>query len=228
MTKTLASDDRSAPLPTERRPDTTVPLRAGEADPGRNATVEQVALLAHWWSRPTPDEREAWSDCRDAAARIGGTSSALTWLDQDETAAAALLDEHERLFVGPGPVPCPPYESYWRQDVADDMRGSLMGPCTADLRDLYALLGLEIKPNSGQFTDYLPIELEALGYALGLPEHGEVAGRIFLGHLHGWLPRLAMTVQRATRHPFYRELALMTIRWDADFEAYLSGASASG
>ena len=58
--------------------------------------------------------------------------------------SVGLLDEYERLFVGPGQVPCPPYESFWREDVPVDIRRTLMGPCTAELRGLYQELGLEI------------------------------------------------------------------------------------
>jgi len=36
--------------------------------------------------------------------------------------------EYNRLFVGPGALACPPYESVYRRDRPESERGMLMGP----------------------------------------------------------------------------------------------------
>ena len=107
--------------------------------------VAALELLAHWWSRPVAQEVATWCGAGDIEAEVrrlmpGGPRPA-PLVASRHWELTGLLDEHERLFVGPGPVPCPPYESFWREDVPIDIRRSLMGPCTAELRQLYADAG---------------------------------------------------------------------------------------
>ena len=183
-------------------------------------------VLAHWWSRPLPEEMETWQANGEIARAVGdrmGTPDLPAWDARD---AVDLLDEYERLFVGPGPVPCPPYESYWRSDVPIDLRNGLMGPCTEELRRLYAQLGLEVRASTGELPDYLPIELEALAYALGTLESREVTRALFSDHVATWLPWFGQGVEREAEHPFYRDLARMTRTWSAGLERYLASTVA--
>jgi TorA maturation chaperone TorD len=78
------------------------------------AAATMADLLAHWWSRPLAGEVENWISWQDLGRQMGeagGTASAMEHLLSPELVEASpvLLDEHERLFVGPGSVPCPPY-----------------------------------------------------------------------------------------------------------------------
>ena len=52
--------------------------------------------------------------------------------------------EYNRLFVGPGKLPCPPYESVYRTDRVEGEIGTLMGPSALDVKNRYAEAGLEI------------------------------------------------------------------------------------
>ena len=182
------------------------------------AEAEGVAtaaeLLAHWWSRPTPGELFTWLSAGGLEAQVSASLAADDGVPLAEAAAneTGLLDEYERLFIGPGPVPCPPYESYWREDVPIDIRRSLMGPCTAELDLLYHELGLELEPTSGELPDHVAVELEALAYALRRGEYG-VAETLLSSHLRHFLPRLCRAVGRDAGNEFYRGLAVRTLSW---------------
>ncbi|HKH87923.1 MAG TPA: molecular chaperone TorD family protein [Acidimicrobiales bacterium] len=183
-------------------------------------------LLAHFWSRPVADEVDRWQTARDIELEM------LRHLPADETRRPVwrptgvpemldLLDEHERMFVGPGRVPCPPYESFWREDVPVDVR-TLNGPCTKDLRSLYVELGLELPACRNELPDHIAVELEALAYALSLEGTAHVARRLFTEHLGHWLPRFCQAVAHESEHGFYRDLAELTVAWLAATEGYFT------
>jgi len=178
------------------------------------ATAE---LLSHWWSRPVPDEVEVWPALAgglgtDVPGPPFGGQLADLLAGRSVGEGHELLADYEQLFVGPGPVPCPPYESYWREDVPLDLRRSLMGPCTAQLQRLYLDLGLEVDPHQGELPDHVAVELEALAYALAHDE-GPVARSLFADHLRQWLPRLCRAVSKQAGTEFYRQLATGTLGW---------------
>ncbi len=77
-----------------------------------------------------------------------------------------LLDEYERLFVGPGRTPCPPYESLWLDGQPRLEQGRLMGAASVAVADLYRGLGLDVAAAAHELPDHVAIELEALAFAL--------------------------------------------------------------
>lgn len=175
-------------------------------------------LLAHWWSRPVEDEVAAWSGARASESAVcrrlaGDQETAASVLPFSAEQVPELLDEYERLFVGPGRTPCPPYESYWRDDVPIDIWHSLMGPCTADLRDLYRTLDIDVPPGSAELPDHVAVEFEALAFALTHNEGAAVADELLRDHLSGWLPRLCKAVAANAAHPYYQALAARTLDW---------------
>lgn len=187
-------------------------------------------VLAHWWSRPVPEEVRWWLGAARTDAELGrllGTDHERHWLPRGSAEVPALLDEYERLFVGPGRVPCPPYESFWRDDVSIDLWHSLMGPCTADLRRLYRELGIDIAPAAGVLPDHVAVEFEALAFALSRADgdHSDsdveaqrIAAELVSAHLSRWLPRLCRSVAGEAGHPFYAGLAAVTAEWLGHFE----------
>lgn len=184
-------------------------------------------LLGHWWSRPVREEVETWLAYADLARDVfDGPAFPLPFASIDDRALRELLDEHERLFVGPGPVPCPPFESCWHRDVPFDRQRSLMGPCVAEMRELYGRLGLELAHAGVEYGDYLPVELEALAVALTRLDGVEVSRSILADHVLRWVPPFAESVLRETHHPFYRDLARVTLAWAAA-EAAAETAAAS-
>lgn len=191
-----------------------------EEPANKDLAVAEVDLLAHFWSRPIDCELALWRESVEEEAavwrRLGGSAKVFSVKDSD-----ALLEEYERLFVGPGPVPCPPYESYWREDVPVDIRRSLMGPCTEVLKDRYRMLGLEFNAGCGELPDHLAVELEALAVAVDSEQFHPVARLLFGDHLRKWVPRLCRAVAHETDEPFYRQLAEVTLGWLGAFEGYL-------
>ena len=204
----------------------TSQARSSTDETGPETIVAAVDLLAHFWSRPVSDEVASWAEARDLEAetdsRISSDPLREPVIVPDLEEVPALLDEYERLFVGPGQVPCPPYESFWREDVPVDIRRTLMGPCTADLKRMYLELGLRVSSRAGELPDHIAIELEAMAYALSFDETGPVARQIFEEHLAQWLPRLCRAVAHEAVAGFYRELAVLTLDWLAAMKGYFT------
>ncbi len=174
-----------------------------------------VALLSHLWCRPVASEVDRWHVYAEQIDELPGGNDpddALT-LPDGEAAVSELLDEYERLFVGPGTVACPPYESYWREDVPVDVRSSLGGPCTVELMDLYKEAGLELPSSSNELADHVAIELEALALFLRSPFTLALAEPLVNDHLKQFLPRLCRAVAHEATKDFYRQLANVTRTW---------------
>lgn len=190
--------------------------------------IMALDLLAHWWSRPISDEVDVWLGATESEGYVAGKMMVGPWYPSLDIAGVdSLIDEYERLFVGPGPVPCPPYESYWRNDVSIDIRRSLMGPCTADLIRLYAEIGLEVIPHGGQLPDEIAIELEALAFSLSIGDATAVSRTLFFDHLGKWLPQLCRSVAREAEMPFYRTLADLTLGWLGPIKSYFKSMAMS-
>jgi len=181
-------------------------------------------LLAGWWSRPTADERARWAAEWEGAGDVANLLELpRSGLDELHEAAAdarqdALLEEYERLLVGPGRAPCPPYESLWRTDAPRREQGRLMGASSADVTRLYGELGLRVRFDAHELPDHLVVEWEALAYAL---DHGapDAAAALAREHLALWLPGFCAAVGAATEDPFYAALARLTPEWLAAFTA---------
>ncbi|HXY44942.1 MAG TPA: molecular chaperone TorD family protein [Acidimicrobiales bacterium] len=196
---------------------------------GVSTVIAALGLLAHWWSRPVAEEISTWLDAVEIEAEVrrrlsGATEPGVTRLSFGLDEVLVLLDEHERLFIGPGNVPCPPYESYWREDVPVEVRCSLIGPCATDLRRLYGELEIELSTAEGELPDHIAVELEALAYALSFEETYPVARSLFFDHLRHWLPPLCRAVAKEAEQPFYRELGTVTLEWLAYVERYFKTA----
>ncbi len=190
------------------------PDSSGEFVVDQNAAIAMLDLLAHWWSRPVADEVQTWLGASELEEELSGyIPGASSSLVARVSTVEEMLDEYEQLFIGPGPVPCPPYESYWRNDVSVDIRRTLMGPCVADLNRLYAKMGLEVPPESGDLPDQVAIEFEALAYSLSFLEGDNIAHAIFFQHVAKWLPRFTKSVVREAHLPFYEELGRVTRNW---------------
>lgn len=134
---------------------------------------------------------------------------------------AGRVEDHERLFVGPGRVPCPPYESAWVG--ATKGHGGLMGaPAQLVLKD-YEEAGLRFKPEMRDLPDHVAMEWEAVGYcaAQGL---AEPMRRLLAAHLAGWMPDFCAAVEGAGTHPWYPALGRLTAGWTAALVATLPQA----
>lgn len=127
----------------------------------------------------------------------------------------ALSPEHYRLFVGPGPLPAPPYESVYREGWR------VMGETTLDVRRQYAEAGYVLDPSLKELPDRASAELafmallseeeakawedEDVSTALGWLERE----RTFLNdHLTQWIPAFCDRLLASTHAAFYRSVAV--------------------
>jgi TorA maturation chaperone TorD len=204
------------------------------AEPSLAAPSAAAGLMAGWWAEPGRDDFASWLD-PEWWAHAGAVWSSLGLVPglPERLAAVigpsyeALAQEYERLFVGPGAHPCPPYESVWRTDRPRLIQGSVMGPAATSVKLLYAELGLRVREESHELPDHVAIELEGLSYGLG-PTGSEVAARALLrDHLAIWLPPFCERAAEAAAHDFYRALATATPEWIAGL-AELMGATGDG
>ena len=97
-----------------------------------------------------------------------------------------------RLFVGPGHVPAPPYASVYL-----DADPQLMGRATASMRELFRSLGLAVREEDNLPEDHLACELEAWLVLQTLARTEDDALRrnveealVWLvdGHMQRWIP----------------------------------------
>lgn len=185
-------------------------------------------LLADWWSDPldtvatglppTPTAQEGRPDpigapALAAAALLGVDPQKLIALAA-ATDAPGLVEEHERLFVGPGRTPCPPYESMWMDDAPPD-RGIMMATAAGAVLNLYRRAGLTMRPHPGELPDHLVVECEALTWCLERNHQPDVARALLTDHLARWVPQFCAAVRTAAGHPYYQALAELTPAWIA-------------
>lgn len=172
--------------------------RVSEAE----AKARAYELLALGFSPPSPELEEA-------LARPGAPLS----LPAPEP--GALAPEYHRLFVGPGHLPAPPYESVYREG------GTLMGETTLDVQRTYLEAGYTLDPSCRELPDHVAAELtfmallckeEAQAWAAG----NTTAALSWIGrqetflrdHLFRWLPAFCDRLMVSTESQFYRSLAV--------------------
>lgn len=155
-----------------------------------------------------PMTPELTADLRDTVALY----AALTDLELPSSTEPPAEAEFNRLFVGPGKLPAPPYESVWRSE--DRL---LMQAAAEPVRSFYRAHG--VQNTHPEPEDHLALELEF--YALlqqrfiagDNPRHQLGAQQRFLTeHLASWVPAFCNAVETQTNSPFYRSLAAATRR----------------
>lgn len=133
-----------------------------------------------------------------------------------------LQAEYNRLFVGPGHLEAPPWESVYRSK-----EHLLFGEETLAVREFYLSFGLESKKKNREPDDHLGLELEFMARlcreaAVNIQSGGDTGrflagqGRFLEEHLEQWVPALTADIQRAARTDFFRGLALFTRGWLAE------------
>lgn len=182
--------------------------------------AEAALLLSHWWSRPTAIEREIWAQsfvaAEDIAVDIGCELDPVRELADTLALSGteAMLDEYERLFVGPGAPPCQPYESLWLGGPRRRDAGSVMGPAATAVSSIYDGLGLNLEDDAHELPDHVMIEWEALGFAL-YRGASDACDKLLGDHLAEWMPPFCQAVSETATVPFYVRLATLTPAWTA-------------
>ena len=127
----------------------------------------------------------------------------------------ALETEYNRLFVGPGHVVCPPYESVY-QGGTDSPHGSVLGPSSLQVRAEYADAGLGFSEGFTDLPDHVSVELEFMKFLCekeaddsdrGRSKWRSRQARFSRGHIERWLPGFADSVLKSTSMPFYKAAA---------------------
>jgi TorA maturation chaperone TorD len=126
-----------------------------------------------------------------------------------------LIPEYHRLFVGPGALPAPPYESVYREGWR------VFGETTLEVKRQYEEAGYALDASFTELPDHVAAELAFM--ALLAEEEARAweaqdasaafswldRERAFLGeHLTRWLPDFCDRLLASTEDPFYRGLAV--------------------
>ncbi|CAG0949786.1 MAG: molecular chaperone TorD family protein [Candidatus Methanoperedens sp.] len=120
----------------------------------------------------------------------------------DEKFYEMLAVEYTRLFTTAIPqVPCPPYESMYREDV-------IMGHSTLSVLDFYNRAGLNVIEKFHDLPDHVAVELEFLYY---LTENGFSAQHdsFMKEHFSKWVPKFCEDVKQNDRIGFYGHAAVI-------------------
>lgn len=131
-----------------------------------------------------------------------------------------LLDlrvEYNRLFVGPMPPVCPPYESFFDKQQPLEGQKTLMGPTSAAMEAALGSEGLEMTLDYAELPDHAAIELEFMYYLLSRAGAGEEDAEVYLQkantflieHLSAWLPEFGTKLAGESYQPFYRGIGLL-------------------
>ena len=91
-------------------------------------------------------------------ARLG---SRLAEMNAEE-ARLELEVDYNRLFVGPGRLLAPPYESFYRSEPGEDGRGTICGAPMLAVKDVYKRFNVELPDHFIDYPDHIAFELEFL------------------------------------------------------------------
>lgn len=180
---------------------------------------EQAArLLSAWWTLPDSLSVTHWLQpgCQEATLKLWrelvlpGAEAVADLYAALVRERESLRQEYESLFVGPGPVPCPPYEAVWRTDRPRHEEGTVTGEATEEVLQLYASFGLKARSGSPELPDHVAVELEALAYAWETGASPTEVNTLAEFHLAGWIPSFCASVIEHTESDFYKVLATLT------------------
>lgn len=126
--------------------------------------------------------------------------------------------EFTRLFIGPGKIPAPPYESYYTSE-----KRLLMQEAAVIVRKKYLEAGLVMKNLYSSPEDHIASEFEFMYYLCKkscelLKESRKEEAAKFLKmqdefleeHLARWVPTFCEDIIKSTNHDFFKGLALFT------------------
>lgn len=170
------------------------------------------------------EESAALGEYREILAPSGAPlgDSLSAYLSEVEKISKGTLEsiefEYNRLFVGPGRLVAPPYESVYRTE-----HRIVMGDTTLAVRNAYHEIGFRMARETREPDDHIAAELTYLSLlqsrcleALEEREIQEVrrlirAEQAFLhGHLLIWVAEFCRMIQEGTRSAFFKALAGVT------------------
>lgn len=184
----------------------------------RQSMASAAAGLVILWGEPDAARFQRWKSARfrydltrvAIALQHGYSDVRALWptlADPYDTVA----EEHERLFVGPGTVDCPPYEAFWRPARTPTL---VIGAISGKVADVYDAIGVKLRPELHELPDHLEAEWEALAVAWQGDAETVAIGNILLTeHLAQWMPAFCAKVLTVSPHGFYGRVAQLTVSW---------------
>ncbi len=121
--------------------------------------------------------------------------------------------EYCRLFVGPGHVEVPPYESVYRNPELNMQKGLIMGPAAQQVVKVYEEAGLQLKAEFHDMPDHIAVEFLFMAYLEAMhdsyPEEGFLDKKhaFINNHLGQWALGFADEVKNHGRHAWYLYVA---------------------
>lgn len=144
------------------------------------------AVVAREWPFVSHDKaRDCLSLMREGSAR--GVEDALVW-------------EYRRLFVGPGPMPAPPWGS-----VYTDRECVVFGEATLALRSWMRSSGIARLSDEKTPEDHIGLMLLLAAWLAG--NRPELMGEFLQEHLLPWSSHMLDQLEKASCHPFYCGIA---------------------
>jgi TorA maturation chaperone TorD len=195
-------------------------------------------ILAAAFSPPKADMSSLYEALLEMHASLRSTKTPLEVIHASENPSLpALAKEHLRLFVGPGHIPCPPYEAVYRKDRPDFEKGLVMGPSTADVRRAYFAAGLDISKTYTDLPDHIAAEMEFMQFLcaeetrLAQQGNNEEAAKMksmqqefHKNHIEPWVEDFADCILRSTTSPFYKATASVLKEFAKSEAGYLAEA----
>lgn len=138
-------------------------------------------------------------------------SGTFDWFDGAETPVTLddLRVEYTRLFIGPGPEQCPPYESVYRDgddsDDAENALGPVYGPATQAVARWYDEYDLRLRDSRSAPPDHIATELEFAAY-LAANEDDSTLEQFLSEHPRAWIDHFTAQLRENEPGPFYQAL----------------------
>ena len=121
--------------------------------------------------------------------------------------------EYNRLFVGPGALPCPPYQSVYDKTRPSEDRGTVMGPTAEAVEKAMRQEGLGVVLDHAELPDHVAVVLEFMYYLLSRSQgredsaaYAERADQFRSQHVAPWLAEFGALVAKQAKQPFYVQL----------------------
>jgi putative dimethyl sulfoxide reductase chaperone len=140
--------------------------------------------------------------------------------------------EYNRLFVGPGTLACPPYESVYRRDRPESERGMLMSTSVIDVKKRYGEAGIGISGNFSDLLDHIAVELEFMCFLCAKEVEARTSGgdddiwkrrqaEFWKFHLNPWIGEFSESLLKNAKSPFYKAAAALLKEWfEVEGEAF--------
>lgn len=158
-------------------------------------------------------------DAMQALDALKSYQAGLTGTEPDEL-LKTLKVEYARLFIGPGPMLVPPYETFYGQKTKDSAPMIMVSPEAMAVENAYRESGLAISNDLREPPDHFATEAEFLYYACKKESDAWAAGEnsvakkwrrrelAFIdGHLGQWGRQFCQDVEKQTWHLFYAAIA---------------------